>query len=430
MTVTAIPAYPTQVPFNSSFPSLPPIANSTWGHRFGTTRRSGRHLRTACKFDPSASHHSIYGARPGRLGLVNSSAVGMEASHETQKVEALAYRLLCIADRWAGYTICALLHSVVGNVAGGPMELGAARWDYANLACQADRRASTFFSVVSIAGSSGILLLRCLALYRFHIVAVISLGLLWLATPAFLIVNIFVLGSQSKRNGISACDPTPPKRLANPIMYMMPWFVLPIFDSTILVLSLIGLRRASHRRRSSPLEKMFRKDNIFYYAIVFLCVIPIPIWYLCSNETADDAVPQPLHWAVEHLVVPHVYQPVEGHRRELALAHTFGSNTQDHYRMDTSMEQATAGLVGSRASLPASEAQRDGSGSILEPASSTDDSIIGASLAWRESVDVASLCRCQDATSNHQRFGCSFDNAKPLHDKASEDRSGLDGCGS
>ncbi len=81
-----------------------------------------------------------------------------------------------------GYSICALLHSLVGNIDGGPMELGAARWNYANFACQADRRASIFFSVISIGGSSGILLLRCLALYRFHVVAVVSLGLLWLAT--------------------------------------------------------------------------------------------------------------------------------------------------------------------------------------------------------------------------------------------------------
>ncbi len=158
------------------------------------------------------------------------------------------------------------------------------RWNYANFACQADRRASIFFSVISIGGSSGILLLRCLALYRFHVVAVVSLGLLWLATPTFLIVNMFVLSSQSKRNGISACDPQSTSSSHEPYPLHVALVLLAIFDSTILILSLIGLRRASHRRRSSPLERMFRKDNIFYYAIVFLCVIPIPIWYICQQH--------------------------------------------------------------------------------------------------------------------------------------------------
>ncbi len=38
MTVTAIPAFPTQIPYNASGPSLPPIANShgSWAHRMGT----------------------------------------------------------------------------------------------------------------------------------------------------------------------------------------------------------------------------------------------------------------------------------------------------------------------------------------------------------------------------------------------------------
>lgn len=412
MTVTAIPAYPTQVPFNSSFPSLPPIANSSWAHRFGTPDDlvviSARRINSILPPLITASM---------ALGLVVSDwsiHLPWEWKLLTRRKKWKLSHIAYFASRIGGlgYTICALLHSVVGNVAGGPMELGAARWDYANLACQADRRASTFFSVVSIAGSSGILLLRCLALYRFHIVAVISLGLLWLATPAFLIVNIFVLGSQSKRNGISACDPTPPKRLANPIMYMMPWFVLPIFDSTILVLSLIGLRRASHRRRSSPLEKMFRKDNIFYYAIVFLCVIPIPIWYLCQQRDGRMMPYLNLYIGLSSILSCRMFINLwKAIGRELALAHTFGSNTQDHYRMDTSMEQATAGLVGSRASLPTSEGQRDGSGSILEPASSTDDSIIGASPLGEKatspptSVDVktpSATTRDSDAISTTQ----------------------------
>ena len=274
------------------------------------------------------------------------------------------------------------------------MELGAARWNYANFACQADRRASIFFSVVSIGGSSGILLLRCLALYRFHIVAVISLGLLWLATPAFLIVNMFVLSSQSKRNGISACDPSPPRHtLANPIIYMLPWFFLPIFDSTILILSLIGLRRASHRRRFSPLERMFRKDNIVYYAIVFLCVIPIPIWYLCQQRDGRMMPYLNLYIGLSSILSCRLFINLwKAIGRELALAHTFGSNTQDHYRVDTSMEQATAGLVASRNTLPESQSpsQLQREDSMMEMSSPTDASMVGATpLAEKESIPAS-----------------------------------------
>ena len=383
MTVTAVPAFPTQLPYNSSAPSLPPIVTAPWGRHLPPPEDlvviSARRVNSILPPLITASM---------ALGLIVSDwsihlpwEWKLLSKRKKWKLSHIAY----FASRFGGlgYSICALLHSAVGNVAGGPMELGAARWNYANLACQADRRASTFFSVISIGGSSGILLLRCLALYRFNIIAVISLGLLWLTTPAFLIVNIFVLGSQSKRNGISACDPSPPKRLGNPIIYMMPWFVLPIFDSTILIMSLIGLRRASHRRRSSPLERMFRKDNIFYYAIVFLCVIPIPIWYICQQHDGRMMPYLNLYIGLSSILSCRMFINLwKAIGRELALAHTFGSNSQDHYRIDTSMEMATAGLVATQVSVPGSavsRVHRDGADSIMESGSPTNGSIVGAS---------------------------------------------------
>ncbi|EST07781.1 hypothetical protein PSEUBRA_002890 [Kalmanozyma brasiliensis GHG001] len=413
MTVTAVPAFPTQVPFNSSYPPLPAIANASWASRFGPPDDlvviSARRVNSIL---PSLITASM------ALGLVVSDwsihlpwEWKLLSRRKKWKLSHIAYFASRIGG--LGFSICAILHSVVGNVAGGPMELGARRWDYANMACSADRRAMTFFSMLSIAGSSGILLLRCLALYRFNIIAVVSLGLLWLATPAFLIVNIFVLTSGSKRNGISACDPAPPKKLSAPIIYMMPWFVLPIFDSTILVLSLLGLRRASHRRRSSPLERMFRKDNIFYYAIVFLCVIPIPIWYLRSQRDGRMMPYLNLYIGLSSILSCRMFINLwKAIGRELALAHTFGSNTQDPYRIDTSMDQATAGLVGSRVSLPTSEV-REGPDSIAESASPTDASAAGASPlrekapASSTSIDTKSasalaITRDSDAVSSTQ----------------------------
>ncbi len=174
----------------------------------------------------------------------------------------------------------------------------------------------------------------------------------------------------------------------NPILYMLPWFFLPIFDSTILILSLIGLRRASHRRRSSPLERMFRKDNIFYYAIVFLCVIPIPIWYICQQHDGRMMPYLNLYIGLSSILSCRLFINLwKAIGRELALAHTFGSNTQeDHYRIATSMEQATVGLVGSQnsiptSSIPASRTSREiGVDSITQlETPSTDDSMTGAS---------------------------------------------------
>lgn len=356
MTVSAIPAFPTQLPFNASAPPLPPIVSASWGHRFGPPQDlvviSARRINSILPNLITASMS---------LGIVVSDwsihlpwEWKLLSRRRKWKLSHIAYFASRIGG--LGYSITAVLHSVLGNIAAGPIQLGAERWNYANFACQADRRASTFFSVISIAGSSGILLLRCLALYRFHIVAVISLGLLWLATPAFLIVNIFVLSSQSKRNGISACDPSPPEKVGNPIIYMMPWFFLPIFDSAILILSLIGLRRASHRPRFSPLERMFRKDNIVYYAIVFLCVIPIPIWYICQQRDGRMMPYLNLYIGLSSILSCRVFINLwKAIGRELALAHTFSSNTQ-HYRMDTSIEQATVGLVGSRGTVQDSTA--------------------------------------------------------------------------
>lgn len=387
MTVTAIAAFPTRAPFMGNVSSLAPFTNST----------AGRHL-----FHPPDDLVVISARRVNSIlpSLITASmALGLVVSDWSIHLP-WEWKLLTRRKKWKlshiayfasrigglGYAITALLHSTVGNVAGGPVELGAARWDYANFACQADRRASIFFSLLSIGGSTGILLLRCLALYRFHIVAVISLGLLWLATPAFLMVNIFVLGSQSRRNGISACDPSPPRKLgSNPIIYMMPWFFLPVFDSTILVLSLIGLRRASHRRRSSPLERMFRKDNIFYYAIVFLCVIPIPIWYVCQQRDGRMMPYLNLYIGLSSILSCRMFINLwKAIGRELALAHTFSSNVHDQYRIDTtSMEQATAGLVASHVSLPTSAAnplQPCGAESITKLPSRAESSTNGVGV--------------------------------------------------
>ncbi|KAJ1028513.1 hypothetical protein NDA16_001679 [Ustilago loliicola] len=386
-----------------SAPPLPPIVNATWGRHFSPPEDlvviSARRINSILPNLITASMS---------LGIVVSDwsihipwEWKLLSRRRKWKLSHIAYFASRIGG--LGYSISAVLHSVVGNIAGGPMELGAARWDYANFACQADRRASTFFSVISIAGSSGILLLRCLALYRFHIVAVISLGLLWLATPAFLIVNIFVLSSQSKRNGISACDPSPPKKLGNPITYMMPWFFLPIFDSAILILSLIGLRRASHRRRFSPLERMFRKDNIVYYAIVFLCVIPIPIWYICQQRDGRMMPYLNLYIGLSSVLSCRLFINLwKAIGRELALAHTFGSNTQDHYRMDTSMEQATAGLVASSNTMPDSAAasQVHGAESMMESGSPTDASMVGATpLAEKDSIPASVETKAAPAES-------------------------------
>ncbi|TKY87239.1 hypothetical protein EX895_003916 [Sporisorium graminicola] len=413
MTVTAIPAYPTRLPHNSNYPPLPPIVNAPWGAKFPPPDDlvviSARRINSM--FPPLVTASMALGLVVSDWSIHLPWEWKLLTKRKKWKLSHIAY----FASRFGGlgYTLCALLHSIVGNLAGGPMELGAERWNYANFACQADRRASTFFSVISIGGSSGILLLRCLALYRFHIVAVVSLGLLWLATPAFILVNVFVLGSQSKQNGISACDPSPPKKLANPIITMLPWFFLPIFDSTILVLSLIGLRRASHRRRSSPLERMFRKDNIFYYAIVFLCVIPIPIWYVCQGHDGRMMPYLSLYVGLSSILSCRMFINLwKAIGRELALAHTFGSNTQDHYRIDTSMEQATAGLVGTQISVPESAAsrgeQRDGADSIMEVTSPTDGSIVGdLPLNEKESssstsVEVKTTSVDSDAVSTTQ----------------------------
>lgn len=381
MTVTAIPAFPTQIPFRHDRPPLPPIVNASWGHHFSQPDDlvliSARRINSILPPLITASM---------ALGLVVSDwsihlpwEWKLLTKRKKWKLSHIAYFSARVGG--LGYCLTSLLHSVVGNVAGGPMELGAARWNYANFACAADRRASIFFSVVSIGGSTGILLLRCLALYRFHIVAVLSLGLLWLATPAFLIVNMFVLSSQSKRNGICACDPSPPRVHANSIIYVLPWFFLPIFDTAILVLSLIGLRRASHRRRSSPLERMFRKDNIFYYAIVFLCVIPIPIWYICQKHDGRMMPYLNLYVGLSSVLSCRLFINLwKAIGRELALAHTFGSNTQDHYRIDTSLEQATAGLVGSRTSLPYPTISRtSGTDSIAVMSTAAEDNPVPAS---------------------------------------------------
>lgn len=383
MTVTAIPAFPTMLPFNYTGPPLPSIANSSHAHRFGSPEDliviSARRVNSIL---PSLITASM------ALGMVVSDwsihlpwEWKLLSKRRKWKLSHIAYFASRIGG--LGYSITAVLHAVVGNIAGGPMELGAARWNYANFACEADRRANIFFSLISIGGSTGILLLRCLALYRFHIVAVVTLGLLWLATPAFLIVDMVVLTSRSKRNGLSACDPSPPRLHShtNPILYMMPWFFLPIFDSTILVMSLIGLRRASHRRRFSPLEKMFRKDNIFYYAIVFLCVIPIPIWYICQQHDGRMMPYLNLYIGLSSILSCRLFINLwKAIGRELALAHTFGTNSQDHYRVDTSLEQATAGLVASQASVGApTDSHARGSDSILESGASAGDSIVAAS---------------------------------------------------
>ncbi|SPO23349.1 uncharacterized protein UTRI_02027 [Ustilago trichophora] len=411
MTVTAIPAFPTQLPYDVNAPPLPPIVNATWGRHFNAPEDlvliSARRVNSI--LPPLITASMALGMVVSDWSIHLPWEWKLLSKRRKWKLSHIAYFASRIGG--LGYCICALLHSAVGNIAAGPMELGAARWDYANFACQADRRASTFFSVISIGGSTGILLLRCLALYRFHTAAVLSLGLLWLATPAFLIVNMFVLSSQSKRNGISACDPSPPRVRANPIIYMMPWFFLPIFDSTILVLSLIGLRRASHRRRSSPLERMFRKDNIFYYAIVFLCVIPIPVWYVCQKHDGRMMPYLNLYIGLSSILSCRLFINLwKAIGRELALAHTFGSNTPDHYRIDSaSMEQATAELVGSQNSLPGSMASHMHSGteSILETGSPPDGSMAGAlPLVEKEStsasVDVKTPPAEATATSSTQ----------------------------
>lgn len=420
MTVTAIPAFPTQFNYNNSWPSLPPIANMTWGGHGGHGYNGSHHFGTPDDL-VVISARRVNSILPSLITA--SMALGMVVSDWSIHLP-WEWKLLSRRRKWKlshiayfasrvgglGYSIAALLHSIVGNVAGGPMDLGAARWNYANFACQADRRASIFFSVISIGGSTGILLLRCLALYRFHIVAVVSLGLLWLATPAFLIVNMFVLSSQSKRNGISACDPSPPRAHINPIVYMLPWFFLPIFDSTILILSLIGLRRASHRRRSSPLEKMFRKDNIFYYAIVFLCVIPIPIWYICQQHDGRMMPYLNLYIGLSSILSCRMFINLwKAIGRELALAHTFGSNTQDHYRIDASMDRATAGLVGSQNSgLARTASHGRAEDSIMELESPTEGSMMGASplgekQAMSSSVEVKSSSPTSaDAVSSTQ----------------------------
>ncbi|GAC96117.1 hypothetical protein PHSY_003697 [Pseudozyma hubeiensis SY62] len=399
MSVTAIAAFPTRLP------PPPSYSNSSSGHSF---------------FGPPDDLVVISARRVNSIlpPLITASmALGLVVSDWSIHLP-WEWKLLSRRKKWKlshiayfasrigglGYAITAMLHSVVGNVAGGPMELGAARWDYANFACQADRRASIFFSLLSIGGSSGILLLRCLALYRFHIVAVISLGLLWLATPAFLMVNIFVLSSQSRRNGISACDPSPPRKLGgNPIIYMMPWFVLPIFDSTILALSLYGLRRASHRRRSSPLERMFRKDNIFYYFIVFLCVIPIPIWYVCQQRDGRMMPYLNLYIGLSSILSCRMFINLwKAIGRELALAHTFSSNVHDQYRIDSaSMEQATAGLVASQVSLPTSATSPRPSDSSPTDRSTdgTPPTICEKALPSPSSIDLRTTSVDSDAVS-------------------------------
>lgn len=416
MTVTAIAAFPTQSAFNSSGSPQPSFNHGSSGHHFwgppdDLVVISARRVNSILPPVITASM---------ALGLVVSDwsihlpwEWKLLSRRKKWKLSHIAYFASRIGG--LGYSICAILHSVVGNVAGGPVDLGAARWNYADFACQADRRASIFFSLLSIGGSTGILLLRCLALYRFHIVAVISLGLLWLATPAFLMVNMFVLSSQSRRNGISACDPSPPRHVgSNPIIYMMPWFVLPVFDSTILILSLIGLRRASHRRRSSPLERMFRKDNIFYYAIVFLCVVPIPIWYVCQQRDGRMMPYLNLYIGLSSILSCRMFINLwKAIGRELALAHTFSSNVHDQYRIDTaSMEQATAGLVASRNSIPvsaASPSQAGGADSVPEATSSpTERSAVGGlplcekALSSPNSSEVKTTTVDSDAISTTQ----------------------------
>lgn len=346
LTVTAIPAFPTHLPSNvSSF--LPPIVNSPHGGWNGPPDDlivvSARRINSIL---PSLITASM------ALGLVVSDwSIHLPWEWQllrTRKKWKLSY-IAYFASRIGGlgFSIAALLHSVVGNVAAGPMELGEARWDYANFACRADKMATTIFSVISIAGSSGILLLRCLALYRFNIFAVVFLGTLWLATPALLIVNTVNLSSRSRRNGLSACDPVPPSLHINPVISYMPWFFLPIFDSAILILSLIGLHRASHRRRASPLERMFRKDNIVYYAIVFLCVIPIPVWYIAQGRDGRMMPYLNLYIGLSSILSCRLFINLwKAIGRELALAHTFDNHTRDHRPVgSTSMQNTSDDLV-------------------------------------------------------------------------------------
>lgn len=341
MTVTAIPAYPTQFPSNvSTF--LPPVVGSHHGGWDGSPDDlivvSARRINSIL---PSLITASM------ALGLVVSDwSIHIPWEWQllrTRKKWKLSY-IAYFASRIGGlgFSIAALLQSVLGNVAGGPMELGAARWDYANFACRADRMATTIFSVISIAGSSAILLLRCLALYRFNIIAVVFLGTLWLATPALLIVNTVNLSSRSRRNGLSACEPVPPSLHINPVISYMPWFFLPIFDSAILILSLVGLHRASHRRRASPLERMFRKDNIVYYAIVFLCVIPIPVWYLAQGRDGRMMPYLNLYIGLSSILSCRLFINLwKAIGRELAVAHTFDNHSRGHYPVGSASMQGT-----------------------------------------------------------------------------------------
>ncbi|EPQ28104.1 uncharacterized protein PFL1_04431 [Pseudozyma flocculosa PF-1] len=198
------------------------------------------------------------------------------------KLSHLAY----FCSRIGGFSlaITAVLHQFVGNFAPDAEEMGRDRWHNADFACSSVKKASNVFAVLSIAGSTGILLLRCLALWRFNRAVMVPLCLLWLATPVFIFVNVFNLNSKSQANGLYACQNIPPRLRAHPVLSYVPWFVLPVFDSTILVLSLVGLHRATAKRTASKLERMFRFDNLLYYVVSLILVLPIPIYYLAVGR--------------------------------------------------------------------------------------------------------------------------------------------------
>ncbi|KAN0064031.1 hypothetical protein ACQY0O_003637 [Thecaphora frezii] len=330
-------------------------------------------------------------------------------SRSRWKLSHLAY--FCSRIGGFGVSVAAVLHQFVGNLRAGPetQGVGVERWHYANFACNAAKRSINTFTFISIAGSTGILLLRCLALWRFKRSILIPLLLLWIASPVLFFVNIFNLSSKSRCNGLTPCAALPPKLKALPVLVYMPWFVLPVFDSTILVLSLIGLHRATAKRDASRLERMFRFDNMLYYAVTLITVIPIPIWYLVAGRDGRMMVYTSLYVSLSSVLSCRIFINLwKAIGRELALEQSFvddalGASTGTAYSSQrrtqggaTSIGVPTMTAAEARASRSIATHRSRGDASddehggleISEAAAASSSSLSSSSSVHQDSFDV------------------------------------------
>ncbi|PWN49250.1 hypothetical protein IE53DRAFT_388547 [Violaceomyces palustris] len=238
------------------------------------------------------------------------------------------------ASRLGGfaYSICALLLHVLGNSSpdhSAPTNEGV--WVQAARNCQASKKAAISFGTVCIAGSSAILMLRCLALWRFNSLVIVPLGLVWLSAPAFSLVQLASLDETSPMNGLASCLALPSNlNHANDVLSYMPWLCLPIFDTLVLILTLLGLHRATGRRAPSALERLFRRDNIFYWLLNLFSVLPIPIIYFARPSDGQIGLLAYInvHMALTSVLSCRIFVNLwKAIGRELAIAQTYASGT-------------------------------------------------------------------------------------------------------